>query len=414
MARKNAGQYSSLGVYVHIPFCRSKCIYCDFYSVGRNEKSLELMDSYVKALQTHIKEGSERCPNHMVDTVYFGGGTPSYFGADRLRTVYRTLQRCMNVSRTAEVTLEANPETVTPKACDTLLRAGFNRISIGVQTNDDRTLKVLGRGHTWAGAVKAVENARKAGFDNVSVDLMYGLPAQTPAQWADALGSVIDLKPDHISAYGLTVHKDTPLGRNVARAALPNDDQQASMYLYAVQTLEAYGYHQYEISNFAQRGKECEHNIKYWLGGEYMSFGPSAASDFAGNRYTFLSDLQRYIRGVEKGDALTVESEYVPIKERAGEYIMMRMRTVYGIERKEYEKNFLMPFDPLEKLLLFYKNRGLAKVSSGGDWSFTPQGMLLSNSLIGALVDAQSKSTPLAGNTALIGTQYTAVSNRRR
>ena len=394
-AQKLMTQSKSLGIYVHIPFCRSKCQYCDFYSLPRSEKTPELMDRYVKALDAHIKEGGARAPKYVVDSVYFGGGTPSYFGAERLRQVFLSISKRFNVSKSAEVTLEANPESITEKGCKRLISSGFNRISIGVQTNDDQLLKLLGRPHSFRQAQKAVDVARMSGFDNVSLDLMYGLPAQSPQQWADALGSIIDLKPDHISCYGLTLSPGTPLYHYRNQAALPDDDAQAAMYLYAVSTLEAYGYHQYEISNFSRTGRECMHNLKYWLGGEYMSFGPSAASDFAGTRYTFASDLNRYIRAVNTGDAITTECEYIPIKERAGEYVMLRMRTVYGIERTEYETTFLMPFDPLEQVLQIFGSRGLTRQVEGR-WRLTPQGFLVSNQLIGRLIEAQRKSTPLS------------------
>lgn len=393
--QKITAQKKSLGIYVHIPFCRSKCQYCDFYSLPRSEKTPELMDRYVQALEAHIREGGARAPRYVVDSVYFGGGTPSYFGPDRLKDVFSAISKRFNVSKSAEVTLEANPDSITDKGCQKLLAAGFNRISIGVQNNNDQILKVLGRPHTFRQAQRSVDIARNAGFGNISLDLMYGLPAQSPQQWADALGSIIDLKPEHISCYGLTLSPGTPLYQYRNQAALPDDDAQAAMYLYAVSTLEAYGYHQYEISNFSKTGRECIHNLKYWLGGEYMSFGPSAASDFAGTRYTFASDLSRYIKAVQHGDAITTECEYVPIKERAGEYVMLRMRTVYGIERKEYESTFLMPFDPLEQVLTFYGNRGLTR-QVNGRWRFTPQGFLVSNQLIGQLIEAQRKSTPLS------------------
>ncbi len=388
-------QNKSLGVYVHIPFCRSKCQYCDFYSLPRSSNTPELMDRYAKALTTHIREGGARATKYVVDTVYFGGGTPNYFGPDRLRQLFNTISRSFNVSKTAEVTLEANPESITERGCKRLVSGGFNRISIGVQSNNDQILKVLGRPHTFRQAQKAVAIARNAGLENISLDLMYGLPAQSPQQWADALGSIIDLKPEHISCYGLTLNPGTPLYAYRDHAALPDDDAQAAMYLYAVSTLEAYGYEQYEISNFAQSGRACAHNLKYWLGGEYMSFGPSAASDFAGTRYTFASDVNRYIKALRTGDTITTECEYVPIKERAGEYLMLRMRTIYGIEREEYETTFLMPFDPLEAVLRHYGGRGLTK-QEGSRWRLTPQGFLVSNQLIGQLIDAQTKSTPLS------------------
>ena len=394
-SQKIMAQSKALGIYVHVPFCRSKCQYCDFYSLPYSAKTPELMDRYVKALEAHIKEGGARATKYTVDSVYFGGGTPSYFGAERLRQTFLNISKRFNVSRSAEVTLEANPDSITEKGCKRLIASGFNRISIGVQSNDDQVLKVLGRVHTFRQAKRSVAIARASGFDNISLDLMYGLPAQSPQQWADALGSIIDLQPDHISCYGLTLNEGTPLYAYRDQAALPDDDAQAAMYLYAVSTLEAYGYQQYEISNFAKPGRECMHNLKYWLGGEYMSFGPSASSDFAGTRYTFASDLPGYIRAVRTGDAITTECEYIPIKERAGEYVMLRMRTVYGIERSEYETTFLMPFDPLEQVLQFYAARGLTK-KEDGHWHLTAQGFLVSNQLIGLLIDAQRGSTPLS------------------
>ena len=387
-AQTTVSQDKSLGIYVHIPFCRSKCQYCDFYSLPRSEKTPELMDRYVKAVCAHITEGGARATKYEVDSIYFGGGTPSYFGAERLRQIYTTITRKFNVSKSAEVTLEANPESLDARKCKRLLSTGFNRISIGVQTNDDQLLKYLGRPHTFRQARQAVDIARDAGFDNVSIDLMYGLPAQSPQAWADSLGSVIDLQPEHISCYGLTLEPNTPLYQYRNQAALPGDDAQAAMYLYACSTLEAYGYRHYEISNFAQPGRECRHNLKYWLGGEYMSFGPSAASDFAGTRYTFASDLPRYIRAINTGDSITTECEYIPIKERAGEYLMLRLRTNRGVRRDEYETTFLMSFAALEQKLTFFANRGLARYRDGR-WTLTPQGMLVSNQVIGQLIEIQ-------------------------
>ena len=234
-------QDKSLGIYVHIPFCRSKCQYCDFYSLPRTERTPELMDRYVRALEKHIQEGGARATKYVVDTVYFGGGTPSYFGAERLHRVFAALNKRFNIAKSAEVTLEANPESITEKSCRRLLSSGFNRISIGVQTNNDQLLKVLGRPHTFRQAQRSMDIARSAGFQNISLDLMYGLPAQTPQAWADALGSVIDMQPEHISCYGLTVQPGTPLYQYRDQAALPNDAAQAAMDLCAAATPEGDG-----------------------------------------------------------------------------------------------------------------------------------------------------------------------------
>ena len=237
----------SLGIYVHIPFCRSKCEYCDFYSIP-GARSKELMTRYLDAVIAHIRESAPCAVGYEVDTVYFGGGTPSFFGATGLSRIFAEIDRRFDVSRDAEVTLEANPDSVTLPMLTQLRRAGFNRISIGVQSDIDEQLKALGRPHNYKQAQQAVSMARRAGFNNVSVDLMFGLPNQTREQWMQTLRNVIDLKADHISCYGLKVEPGTKLYEYRSCANLPDDDAQADMYFYAVETLEQFGYHQYEIS----------------------------------------------------------------------------------------------------------------------------------------------------------------------
>ena len=217
-----------------------------------------------------------------------------------------------------------------------------------MQSDIDEQLKALGRPHNYKQAQQAVSMARRAGFNNVSVDLMFGLPNQTREQWMQTLRNVIDLKADHISCYGLKVEPGTKLYEYRACANLPDDDAQADMYFYAVETLEQFGYHQYEISNFAKDGYICRHNMKYWTGDEYLSFGPCAASDFAGKRFTIAPDIEKYMDGVLNKGAILSECETVPMRERAGEYLMLRLRTVDGVEEGEYTKSFLLPFEPLE------------------------------------------------------------------
>ena len=384
----------SLGIYVHIPFCRSKCEYCDFYSIP-GARSKELMTRYLDAVIAHIRESAPCAVGYEVDTVYFGGGTPSFFGATGLSRIFAEIDRRFDVSRDAEVTLEANPDSVTLPMLTQLRRAGFNRISIGVQSDIDEQLKALGRPHNYKQAQQAVSMARRAGFNNVSVDLMFGLPNQTREQWMQTLRNVIDLKADHISCYGLKVEPGTKLYEYRSCANLPDDDAQADMYFYAVETLEQFGYHQYEISNFAHDGFICRHNMKYWVGDEYLGFGPCAASDFAGRRFTIKPDLEGYIKGVtDKGQILS-ESELVPLRERAGEYLMLRLRTVDGIEEGEYTKSFLLPFEPLQKVLEKLARNDLC-IQNGSRWRLTPKGFMLSNTILVELLEAQQKSRPLA------------------
>ena len=384
----------SLGIYVHIPFCRSKCEYCDFYSIP-GARSKELMTRYLDAVIAHIRESAPCAVGYEVDTVYFGGGTPSFFGATGLSRIFAEIDRRFDVSRDAEVTLEANPDSVTLPMLTQLRRAGFNRISIGVQSDIDEQLKALGRPHNYKQAQQAVSMARRAGFNNVSVDLMFGLPNQTREQWMQTLRNVIDLKADHISCYGLKVEPGTKLYEYRSCANLPDDDAQADMYFYAVETLEQFGYHQYEISNFAKDGYICRHNMKYWTGDEYLSFGACAASDFAGKRFTIAPDIEKYMEGVLNKGAILSECETVPMRERAGEYLMLRLRTVDGVEEGEYTKSFLLPFEPLEEVFQKLSKQDLCKNVSGR-WRLTPKGFMLSNSIIVLLLEQQQKSKPLA------------------
>ena len=383
----------SLGIYVHIPFCRSKCEYCDFYSIP-GARSKELMTRYLDAVIAHIRESAPCAVGYEVDTVDFGGGPPSFFGATGLSRIFAEIDRRFDVSRDAEVTLEANPDSVTLPMLTQLRRAGFNRISIGVQSDIDEQLKALGRPHNYKQAQQAVSMARRAGFNNVSVDLMFGLPNQTREQWMQTLRNVIDLKADHISCYGLKVEPGTKLYEYRACANLPDDDAQADMYFYCVETLEQFGYHQYEISNFAKDGYICRHNMKYWTGDEYLSFGPCAASDFAGKRFTIAPDIEKYMDGVLNKGAILSECETVPMRERAGEYLMLRLRTVDGVEEGEYTKSFLLPFEPLEEVFQKLAKQDLCKNVSGR-WRLTPKGFMLSNSIIVLLLEQQQKSKPL-------------------
>ncbi len=383
-----------LGIYVHIPFCRSRCEYCDFYSIG-GARSKELMDNYLEALIAHIREAATGATGYEVDTVYFGGGTPSFFGAAGLSRIFAEIDRRFDVRTDAEISFEANPDSVTLPMLTRLRRAGFNRISIGVQSDSDEQLKALGRPHNYKQAQQAVSLARRAGFDNVSVDLMFGLPNQSREQWMRTLRNVIDLKADHISCYGLKVEPGTPLYDYRDCANLPDDDAQADMYFYAVETLESFGYKQYEISNFAHDGFICRHNMKYWVGDEYLGFGPCAASDFAGKRFTIEPDIHKYIAGVQGKGAILSECEAVPLRERAGEYLMLRLRTTDGVEEGEYTRSFLLPFKPIEKALAAMQKDDLT-VQENGRWHLTPKGFMLSNSILVTLLEEQQKSKPLA------------------
>ena len=285
----------SLGLYIHIPFCKAKCIYCDFYSLPRAEGQ---MDAYVSALTAQLATWREHTADCTVDTVYFGGGTPSYLGPDRLCRLLDAVFQSYRVAPGAEITLETNPDSAQDiSALRQLHNAGFDRLSLGMQSADDAELRRIGRVHTHAQTVRAVENARAAGFDNLSLDLIYGLPGQTMTRWQANLDAALALAPEHLSCYGLKVEEGTPLFARRERFTLPDDDAQADMYLSAVGLLARRGYEQYEISNFCRPGRASRHNSRYWTLAEYLGFGPGAHSDFGGERFALAHDLDAYLAG---------------------------------------------------------------------------------------------------------------------
>ena len=391
LSRKNK---QPLGIYIHVPFCRSKCQYCDFYSL--TTKDDKLMDSYLDAMTRHIKETGTLAPNHKVDTIYFGGGTPSFFGADGMATILTAIRRYFDVANDAEITFEANPDSVNDKLLRRLRAEGFNRVSLGIQCDDDAILQKIGRPHNYAQAVTAVERIRRAGYRNLSVDLMYGLPGQTLDGWETTLRRVLTLNPEHISCYGLKVEERTPLYDYKDACNLPDDDMQADMYLTAVEILKSKGYRQYEISNFARKGMISKHNWKYWTGGEYLGFGPDASSDFGGKRFTMVRDLLAYIDGIKHGGQVVSELQEIPQRERAGEFLMTRLRTAAGVDPQEYERRYLLPFAPLEAALERCAQQRLAAKTSEGTWHLTAEGFLVSNSILSDLLLIQDESVPMA------------------
>lgn len=371
----------ALGLYIHIPFCKAKCAYCDFYSLAHSE---EKMDAYMAALLRHLEEVAPRAAGMQVDTVYFGGGTPSYLGAARLCRILQTVLRRYDVARDAEIALEANPDSAGDwKELRKLRRAGFNRLSLGVQSTDDALLRRIGRVHTYEQVQQAVMAARKAKFTNLSLDLIYGLPGQTMEDWQRTLADAVALGPEHLSCYGLKLEEGTPLWQQRQTLTLPDDDAQADMYLYTVAALGEMGYEQYEISNFAKSGKESRHNLKYWRMEEYAGFGPGAHSDFGGVRYGYVRDIDSYIAG----RLVLSESETDSTLARDYEYVMLLLRTAAGIDRQTFERRYRQRFQPMEVLFEQYEKAGLASRTEGG-WRLTPKGFLVSNSIIAALQEA--------------------------
>lgn len=380
-----------LGIYIHIPYCKSKCAYCDFYSkCGSKEE----FSAYTNALAAHISEAQMRGSDYRVDTIYFGGGTPTAIGEHNLIKILNAVFRSFKVTDDCEITVEANPNSVNLRMLKRLRRAGVNRISFGMQSKNSAELRVLGRTHTFEDVVAAVDTARRAKIENISLDLMYGLPSQTMESFLDSLDAAIELKPKHISCYALKLEEGTPLAEYPETLCLPDDDTVADMYLAAVTRLTDEGYMQYEISNFALEGYRSRHNMKYWNLGEYWGFGPSAHSLIGKKRFSFVRDTQRYIEAFSTGDAIVDKIETINTAERAGEYLMLMLRTSEGITPEELEKKYLFLFDKIEKVLLGYHNGGYTEFD-GTHWRLTPKGFLISNRIIGDVLDALESSERL-------------------
>ncbi len=385
---------NKLGIYIHTPFCAGKCGYCDFYSAP--PVCAEQMERYVDALCMHIESEGQKYPDKTVDTVYFGGGTPTVLGANNLCRVLDTVKAHFNVCKDAEITLEANPGdiAISPlcrdnsrlEALTSLRRAGFNRISFGVQSSDENELRLLSRRHTFSEAVEAVNDAKSAGFDNLTLDLMYGLPNQSKETWEKSLGDIISLKPQHISCYALRLEENVPMYKLID--SLPCDDEVSDLYDTAVSVLKDNGYCQYEVSNFALSGFESRHNSRYWTGGEYLGFGPAAHSYIAGTRYAYESDVNAYSDAIFDGKTPEM-SEFTKIGEsdRLSEYIMLRLRMADGLDFDTVKKEFSIDTSPAEEVLDKLIPHGLVS-RDGTRYRLTSRGMFVQNTIILELFSA--------------------------
>lgn len=377
------------GIYIHIPFCKSKCDYCDFYSLPHAEGQ---MDAYLKALMAQMDEVAPSVEGMVANTVYIGGGTPSFFGEKRLKKLLKHIEKRFSLDKNTEFTVECNPDSVTKGLVKALVGGGVNRISLGVQSAHDDELKAVGRPHTFAQVQEAVALLRKHQVANLSLDLIYGLPEQSMEDWQESVRAVLDLNPEHISLYALTLEEGTPLWKRRETTPMADDDELADRYLWAVDCLEQAGYHQYEISNFAKEGRESRHNLKYWMGEEYIGFGPGAHSDMGGVRYSYVRDLKAYIQAMTSGGQIVDESNRIYPQERGREYLIFRMRTIYGINEETYRNKYRMNWAPIGEKLAEFTGHGWA-VREDGNWHFTPEGFLISNALIGQLLEVQEQAT---------------------
>jgi oxygen-independent coproporphyrinogen-3 oxidase len=317
-----------LGLYLHIPFCSSICNYCNF---NRGLFDSALKARYVEALVHEIGGAGRGEP---VDTVYFGGGTPSLLEPSEIGRLIDACRAAFSVTPDAEVTLETNPETSTPERMAGFRAAGVNRVSFGVQSFNDAELRRLGRGHTAARAAAALAEARGAGFDNVSMDLMMWLPGQSPASWAESVDRVIDAGPDHVSLYLLELYPNAPLKDEMARGGWSQapDEDAAEMYLTGLAALEGGGYGQYEISNVCREGRESRHNMKYWTDGAWLGFGCGAHSTRDGARWKNVSATVDYVNRVAAGESVAVECRVMGSEERLGDALFTGLRLTRGVD----------------------------------------------------------------------------------
>ena len=375
------------GIYIHVPFCRSRCSYCDF-ATGAFEAALAAV--YVGALAREIESFKSDDARPEVDTVYFGGGTPSLLTPEQVSRVLEAVRGKFDVDARAEVTLEMNPGTVTPERLRALREAGVNRASFGAQTFDDRELKRLGRTHTADDTRRTLRDLRAAGFDNVSFDLIAGLPRQTLEAWARNLEEALALRPEHLSLYLLEVHEGTPLAAQIreGRYPLPDADLAAEMYrLMVARTLDG-AYEQYEISNFCLRGRESRHNLKYWTGAPYYGFGCSAHSfDGRASRWSNERDARRYVELIESEGAAVVERTELDARERSAEALFLGLRLLSrGVDLNEHRALFRRDVraDYSEDLARFW-DAGLIRIE-GDVLRLTPEGALLSNEVFSAFV----------------------------
>lgn len=324
-----------ISLYIHIPFCKQKCLYCDFPSYSGKEK---LMGEYIKALNKEILQKSK---DYIINSIFIGGGTPSYLDDSNLESLLITLNK-LNLKKELEFTMECNPGTLDKSKLSIMKQYNVNRISMGLQSTNNTILKEIGRIHSYEEFKNNYLLARNIGFDNINVDLMFGLPNQKVEDWKESLEEVAKLKPAHISAYSLIIEEGTHFYKlyEEDKLNLPEEDKERVMYLVTKEILDKYNYHQYEISNFAQKGKECFHNKVYWKCNEYLGLGVSASSFINRKRIKNIDNIEAYIEKVNKDESIIEEIHVNNAKDDMEEFVFMGLRMVEGIKISEFKKRF--------------------------------------------------------------------------
>lgn len=367
------------GIYIHIPFCRRKCYYCDFYKTVNTS----LKPKFIGALKTEIVQRKSYLENEPVETIYFGGGTPSVLINNEIAEILKTLHDNFVIAHTLEITFEANPDDLSKEYLDEIYQAGVNRLSIGIQSFNNDILKKMNRRHDAVQAVEAVENAAKTGFNDISVDLIYGLPGLTINQWKSDLKKVFELPVQHLSAYHLTYHEGTAFYTWLKKGTLRelSEAESVSQFQALIEMAKEKGFEQYEISNFAKDRKYSKHNSAYWLGVKYLGLGPSAHSFNGFSRRWNIASAESYIKAMESGLSSS-EEEILSENNRYNEYILTRIRTVWGVSIEELKSRF-----GSEKEEWFLKNiekyrvTGLVK-QQNHIYSLTEKGMFVSDDIL--------------------------------
>lgn len=326
-----------LGIYVHIPFCKQKCSYCDFISYCDKN---DLIEKYIKALKQEIENSSVN--EYEISTIYIGGGTPSYIESKYISEILKTIKQKYNISKNVEITIEVNPGTATKEKLRDYVEAGINRISIGLQSCNNNLLKMIGRIHTYEEFLSTYKLAREVGFKNINVDLMIGLPNQTLDDVKKSLEEISKLNPEHISVYSLIVEEGTPIEKKIAKGQLklPNEELEREEYWEVKKFLENLGYKHYEISNFAKTGYESKHNLNCWEQKEYLGFGAAAHSYMKKTRYSNTENIEKYINQEMQSKQLHMVHEVQKEEEQKKEYMLLGLRKIDGVQISSFKNKF--------------------------------------------------------------------------
>jgi putative oxygen-independent coproporphyrinogen III oxidase len=371
--------------YIHIPFCVHICHYCDFNKVFIKGQPV---DDYLKALQVEMERTIQQSNDNELKTVFVGGGTPTSLSQEQLKTLLTTIRNTLPIRQDAEITFEANPGDLTEDKLMVLREGGVNRLSLGVQSFDEQLLKKIGRTHHAEDVYRTVENAKKSGFQNISIDLMYGLPGQTLESFVHSLQETFQLNIQHVSSYSLIVEPKTVFYNLMRKGKLhlPSEDDDAKMYETLLQMTKQHGFHQYEISNFAKRGFESKHNLTYWNNEEYYGFGAGAHSYVDGVRKSNIGPVNHYIQQIKDGKLPILEETTLTLTEKMEEEMFLGLRKTEGVCIENFQEKFKQnPLQLFSEQLESLKNKGLIDISSG-NIKLTKKGMFLGNEVFQAFI----------------------------